>query len=352
MKSGGQHENHPATPAPSLPPEFSVIITCYYEEQSIDEFHQRLTSAMQATNRRFEIVMVNDGSTDNTFAKLCEIYNRDPWVTTIVDLFRNVGQISAMSAGIAHSRGEHFVFMDSDLQLDPEELPRLLASFDAGNDIVSGYRQHRKDPWIRKLSSFIANMIMRKVSGHSLRDFGCTFKVYDGRLVRAFGFGPKRAWRTAYVFALAQYVEEVPITHHARKYGKSGWTFRKLSMFLMDHLVGISKRPFQIISALCVLTGAMLALRLATAYFFDFTILPKVTLGFLLNVLLLNLLLTLGVLTMVGEYVIRNFTILLDDPAYVVRSLFQKYPTPSSDTVSPTATQSRREKTSGKEQLV
>lgn len=318
-------------------PEFSVIITCYYEEQSIREFHSRLTTAMQRTGRSFEIVMVNDGSTDRTFEKLCAIFNEDVHVSAVVDLFCNTGQVCAMSAGIAHGRGEHFVFMDSDLQLDPEELPLLLESFDSGYDIVSGCRAQRRDAISRRISSLVANWIMRRVSGHSLTDFGCTFKIYDGRLVRAFDFGPYRPWRTAYVFAHAQNVKEIPITHRARKYGKSGWTFRKLSEFLMDHAVGMSKRPFQLISAACMLVGAALALRIALSYIVDFSVLPTITPGFQLNTLLVGFLLTLGVLTLIGEYVIRNFGILQNDPIYVVRTRFQKAPTPADSVVSSVA---------------
>ena len=113
-------------------PEFSVIITCYYEEQSILEFHERLTKALQSLGRTFEIVMVNDGSTDATFERLKSIFEKDAHVTTIVDLFRNTGQPCAMAAGIAHARGKDFIFMDSDLQLDPD--PRM--RFGRGGSVI------------------------------------------------------------------------------------------------------------------------------------------------------------------------------------------------------------------------
>ncbi|MHC4292218.1 MAG: glycosyltransferase family 2 protein, partial [Planctomycetota bacterium] len=226
-------------------PEFSVIITSYYEERSIEEFHARLSKSLEGFGRSYEIVMVNDGSTDETFNKLKDIYDKDPNVMTIIDLFRNSGQLAAMTAGISHAQGEHFIFMDSDLQLDPEELPILIQEFDKGYDVVSGCRKDRKDSVARKISSKLANLIVKKISGHSITDFGCTFKVYNGKLIRAFELGPHKLFQTAYIYSRAQKVKEVPITHHARKYGKSGWTFKKLFSFHMDNVVGVSRRPFQ-----------------------------------------------------------------------------------------------------------
>lgn len=305
-------------------PEFSVIITCYYEEKSIEEFHARLTRSMQSLGRTFEIIFVNDGSTDGTFEKLKRIHEKDPYVSTIVDLFRNAGQVCAMSAGIAHARGRHFIFMDSDLQLDPEELPALVGTFDEGYDIVSGYRKDRHDTLSRRISSKLANMIMRKVSGHSLSDFGCTFKVYHGDLVRAFGFGPYKAWKTAYVFAKAQRVKEIPVAHHRRKYGKSGWTFKKLSMFFFDHIVGISRRPFQLLTFGCFFLAILFVVRILLAWVLPFSVLPVVTPGLLLNFLFIHLLIILGVLAAIGEYVLRNFVSAENDPIYIVRSIFTK----------------------------
>lgn len=311
---------------PDAVPEFSVIITCYYEEASIHTFHERLTSAMSGTGRSFEIILVNDGSTDGTWEKLKAIYARDPHVRAVADLFRNTGQICAMSCGVSLARGKHFIFMDSDLQLDPEQLPELIAAFDEGMDIVSGCRVGRKDAFARKLPSLIANVIMRRVARHPLTDFGCTFKVYRGELVRAFGFGPHKPWQTAYVFAQAGRVREVPVRHHPRPHGKSGWTWRKLSAFLMDHLVGVTYRPFQLLSGVCLAVAALILLRIVLAWIVDFSVLPEVTPGLILNALLLHLLVILAVLSAMGEYVIRSYVSLRRDPVYVIRELMDKEP--------------------------
>jgi len=308
------------------PCHLSVIITSYFEERSIDEFYGRLSKTLEGTGVSYEIIFVNDGSTDGTFDRLKAIYARDPHVTTIVDLFRNSGQLAAMTAGIAHARGSHFVFMDSDLQLNPEELPLLLAEFEKGVDIVSGYRKDRKDPFIRTVFSKIANMIMRRVSGHDISDFGCTFKIYDGTLIRAFEFGPYRKFQTAYVYSKAKTTREIPITHNPRKYGRSGWTFTTLSSFLMDNVVGMSRRPFQLLSLLCLIAAGVFFVRVILAWAMPFSILPEITTGLILNAILVHLLVTVAILSAIGEYVIRNFASLQAYPAYIIREKHQKPP--------------------------
>ena len=305
-------------------PEYSVIITCYYEEKSIDEFYHGLSNAMNSLGRSYEIVFVNDGSTDKTFEKLKAIYDSDPNVNTVINLFRNSGQLAAMTAGIAHGQGKHFIFMDSDLQLVPQELPLLLEEFDKGYDIVSGCRTNRLDSLARKFPSWFANRIMRKVAGHNVTDFGCTFKIYNGKLIRAFEFGPLKKFQTAYVYSKAQKTVEVPITHKARKHGKSGWTFKKLTSFLMDNFVGISQRPFQFLSIGCIIAAMIFFFRIITAWIIPFSILEKVTLGLVLNILIFAVLLLLAVLAAIGEYVIRNFIYLQGYPIYIVREILQK----------------------------
>lgn len=307
-------------------PEFSVVITCFYEERSIEEFHQKLSRALEGLGRTYEIILVNDGSTDGTFAKLKAIYEQDPKVTTILDLFKNAGQVAAMTAGITHARGDHIVFMDSDLQLDPAELPLLVARFDEGMDVVSGCRKNRKDSISRIIPSKIANVIMRKVSRSKFTDFGCTFKIFNGRLLRAFNYNPFKIFHPVHVIAQAQHCVEVPITHYPRQYGKSGWTFRKLFAYNMDNLVSISDRPFQFLSLVCLGVAALFVLRIMLAFVLPFSILSDITNGLILNFQFVELLLILAVLSAIGEFIIRNFNMLQQRPKYIIREIYQKYP--------------------------
>ena len=309
--------------APSI--EFSVVVSCYFEERSIEEFHARLSAALQALGRTHEMIFVNDGSTDATFAKLKAIFDADPHVHAVIDLMKNSGQANAKTPGVLAARGKAIILMDSDLQLDPEELPSLVAKYDEGYDLVSGYRTERRDSLFRKLPSLIANIIMRKASKSNLCDFGCTYKIYDGRLVRAFAFSPFKPWRSVPVIAMAGRIAEVPVAHHPRKYGKSGWTFQKLFKYNMENLVNLSERPFQLLSLGCFLLALLFIVRILLAWSFHFSVLDQVTPGLLLNVMVMCFLVTLAVLCAIGEFVIRNFLFLQNRPQYIIREILTKH---------------------------
>jgi len=304
--------------------DFSVVISCHFEERSIAEFHERLSETLASLERSYEIIYVNDGSTDGTLAALEKIFERDPHVAAVVDLFRNSGQPAAVTAGTTHARGESFVFMDSDLQLDPEDLPRLIAEHDKGFDIVSGHRTERTDSALRRLPSLLANTAMRRLSRTDLRDFGCTYKIVDGRLLRGFEFGPFKPIRMPYLIGAAGRVTDVAVNHHPRPYGESGWTFSKLLSYFVEILVGISERPFQLLSAVLLLAGALFVVRMVVNVVWPFSLLPEVTGGLLLNVIVVSFLVGAGISAAIGEYVLRSYRLLLGQPAYVVRKLLSR----------------------------
>jgi len=304
--------------------EFSIVVSCYFEEKSIDEFHSRLISAMRDTERSFEIIYINDGSSDGTLEKLHEIFERDQELSVVCDLFKNVGQANAKTPGILHARGKALVLIDSDLQLDPEDVSLLIQKYDEGYDIVSGYRKTRKDSFIRVVPSKIANWLMRKASKSNIRDFGCTFKIYDMRLVKAFKFDVFKPWRMLPVLAQARKIAEVPVAHHPRRYGKSGWTFSKLFAYNMETIVALSERPFQYVALFCAIGALTLFLRVLLGVFFPGSVMEEVSNGLLLNALVIGILLILSVLSMVGEFVIRQFVALQSKPSFITRGFLQR----------------------------
>ncbi len=304
---------------PGTAPEISAVITCYFEEKTIEKFHAGLSQALEATGRPYEIIFVNDGSTDGTFEKLKAIYDKDPHVSAILDLFKNAGQAAAITAGLAEARGSIVLSMDSDLQLDPADLGALLAEYDKGNDVVSGFRKDRKDSLRRIVPSKIANMIMRKASNTTFRDFGCTFKLYNAKLIRAFDLGPMHVFNPVTVIAKAQRCAEVPVRHYPRPHGKSGWTFTKLWNYQMEHIVGLSERLFQYMALFAALLAALFSLRVAAGYFTPFRVLNTVSTGLVLNVLTIFFLFLFSALCIVGEFSIRSFLALRQIPKYIVR---------------------------------
>lgn len=305
-------------------PEISAVITCYFEEETIERFHEKLSAALKSLGRPYEIIFVNDGSTDDTFEKLRGLFSKDERVRLIIDLFKNSGQRAAMTAGLKEAHGDVLLFIDSDLQLDPSELPSLMDEYAKGIDVVSGYRRERKDSLTRVIPSKLANIIMRKVSDTRLRDFGCTFKLYNAKLLRGFDLGPFNVVNPPLVIAQAERVVEVPVSHYPRQHGKSGWTFRKLWAFNMDNVMNLSERPFQIIGLLCFLTACLVVLRIVVALIFPYNIMAEVTNGLLLNAVLISLLLILSILCIIGEYTIRNFIASERIPRYIVQEKLER----------------------------
>ena len=171
-------------PEPQAPPapELSVVVTLYNEAGSLDELHRRTIAALEGLGRPFEIVYVDDGSTDGTFAVLESLHAADPRVRA-VRFKRNFGQHPAMHAGLSRARGEIIVTMDGDLQNLPEDIPKLVAAVDAGYDVASGRRAARNDSWGRTLPSRLINGMLRRFTQVDISDFGCAFNAYRREVV-------------------------------------------------------------------------------------------------------------------------------------------------------------------------
>ncbi|MDQ7039269.1 MAG: glycosyltransferase family 2 protein, partial [Aquificota bacterium] len=164
----------------------SVVIPAYNERDNVEPLYRKLKSVLDRLDEDYEILFVDDGSTDGTFEVLKNIADRDRKVK-VIRFRRNYGQTAAMYAGFDHAKGDVIVTMDADLQNDPEDIPRLLEKIKEGYDIVSGWRKDRKDPLIsRKIPSWIANWIISKVTGVELHDYGCTLKAYRSDIAKRY----------------------------------------------------------------------------------------------------------------------------------------------------------------------
>src|SRR3954462_10414751 len=159
-------------------PKYSIVVPLHNEQENVTDLYDRLKAVMEMNSESFELVLVDDGSTDRTFYMLREIAAVDSRVT-VVKLRRNFGQTSALAAGFDHTRGEYIIAMDGDLQHDPADIPLFLEKLSEGYDIVSGWRKQRIDNfWLRRIPSRCANWLMARLSGVSIHDFGTTFKAY------------------------------------------------------------------------------------------------------------------------------------------------------------------------------
>ncbi len=219
-------------------PYLSLIIPCFNEEQSVDELMEEVFTVLDKNTFDAEVVLVDDGSTDGTWAKLEEWAERDRRLK-LVRFRRNFGQTAAMVAGLDHARGEIIIPLDADLQNDPNSIPALLAKVDEGFDVVSGWRKHRQDTFLsRKLPSWIANWVISKVSGVRLHDYGCTLKAYRRETLDPVNlYGEMHRFIPIYASWSGARVTEVPVNHRARKYGSSKYGIMRTFKVILDLLV-------------------------------------------------------------------------------------------------------------------
>jgi len=161
-----------------MTPDLSIVIPIRNEAPSLVELHRELSDTLGGCGRSYEIILVDDGSTDESFAIMAELQARDPHLR-VIRLRRNFGQTAAFAAGFDHARGRLIVTSDGDLQNDPRDIPRLVETLEGGYDIVCGWRKDRKDPFVsRRVPSMIANGLISRVTGVHLHDYGCSLKVF------------------------------------------------------------------------------------------------------------------------------------------------------------------------------
>ncbi len=242
--------------------DVSVVVPVFNEEESVDILCRSLHEALSGLGRSYEIVLVDDGSKDGTWAKLNDLIKEYPCFR-LIRFRRNFGQTAAMSAGFHAAAGEIIVTLDADLQNDPADIPKLLERMDDGYDVVSGWRRDRKDPFInRRLPSMLANGLISKITGVALHDYGCTLKAYRRDIIKQVHlYGEMHRFIPALASWVGGTVDEVVVNHHARRFGTSKYgisrTFRVvLDLMTVKFLMHYSTRPIHIFGKI----GGMFAL--------------------------------------------------------------------------------------------
>jgi glycosyltransferase involved in cell wall biosynthesis len=315
----------PSTGAPT--PYLSIVVPIYNEEESIPYLYERLTSALALLERPYEIIAVDDGSRDRSFALLREFAGTDPRLR-VVRFRRNFGQTAGFSAGFDRARGEWIVTIDADLQNDPGDIPAMLAKAETGYDVVSGWRARRQDPFInRRLPSILANGLISWATGVRLHDYGCSLKVYRAEVVKNIGlYGELHRFIPAIASWQGVAVTEMPVNHAPRKYGKSKYGIGRTTRVLLDlitvrFLLSYSTRPMQVfgfIGLLSWLFGSVLLGYLGYV---------KLALGQNIGdrplLLLAVLMVLIGVqflgMGLLGELMMRTYYETQRKPIYVVR---------------------------------
>jgi len=215
--------------------ELSVIVPFYNEEDNIRPLYEEIRDTLEKIGRSYEMVFVNDGSSDKTLERGIEIAKEDPHVH-MIDLLRNYGQTAGLMAGLDHASGKVIVSMDGDGQNDPGEIPKLLEKLDEGYSVVSGWREDRQDKeFTRKLPSRIANWLISKVSGVHLHDYGCALKAYKREVVEQVRlYGEMHRFIPIYTVWQGGKIAEVPVNHRARVHGESKYGLNRIFKVLLD----------------------------------------------------------------------------------------------------------------------
>lgn len=247
------------------PLDLSIIVPLYNEEDNIEPLYRATIQAVEPLGLAFEIIFVDDGSRDQTFARTEALARADRRVRTI-KLRRNYGQTPAMAAGIDHARGEILVTMDGDLQNDPADIPQLIQKVHEGYDIVAGWRQRRQDKLVsRVLPSKVANWLIARVTGVSIKDTGCSLKAYRADLIKNIPlYSEMHRFIPAMTSLAGARIAQIPVRHHPRKFGVSKYGISRVYKVLFDliaikSVLILATRPLFSFTGMAFLTGLMSA---------------------------------------------------------------------------------------------
>lgn len=304
----------------------SVVIPCFNEEQGLASLFARLYPALDALGRTYEVVFVDDGSSDRTVASLREQFNQRPDVTRVVVLTRNVGQHMAIMAGFAQTRGDYIITLDADLQNPPEEIANIVAAMDAGADYVGTVRKNRHDVYWRKVASRMMNRFRENTTHIRITDQGCMLRGYDREIVDAINSCVEvSTFVPALGYTFARNPVEIEVGHAERAAGQSKYSVYSLIRLNFDLMTGFSVVPLQLFSM-----GGMVISLISLLGFIGLVIRRLVhgseaegvfTLFAIVFFLIGVLLMAVGV---VGEYVGRIYEQVRQRPRYTVAALLEQ----------------------------
>jgi glycosyltransferase involved in cell wall biosynthesis len=314
-----------------MQPEISVVVPMRNEAPNVSQLYGELAAALEAFGRPFEVLAIDDGSTDETFGLLASMQAADARLR-VIRFRRNFGQTAAFAAGFAYARGRYIVTMDGDLQNDPNDIPAMVEQLERGADIVAGWRKDRKDPFInRRLPSMVANWIISRATDVRLHDYGCSLKVLRAEVVKPMKlYGEMHRFLPAIASEMGVRIEERVVNHRARVHGTSKYGISRTVRVILDlltvkFLISYSTRPLHIFGLLGMmmgLAGALVCGYLAWVRLFNYEAIgnrPLLLLGILLVFTGLQLV-TLGLL---AEMQARTYHESQNKPVYVIREIRQ-----------------------------
>ena len=325
----------PQTTEVLMTPDLSVVIPVRNESANVDPLCDELAASLEASGRSFEVILVDDGSTDDTFAKLVAHQARDGRLR-VIRFRRNFGQTAAFAAGFAYACGKYIVTSDGDLQNDPRDIGRMVDLIEQGHDIVCGWRKDRKDAFLtRRVPSMIANRLISRATGVRLHDYGCSLKVFRAEVVKPLKlYGEMHRFLPAIASEMGVSIAETVVNHRARQHGESKYGLSRTVRVMLDlltvkFLLSYSTRPLQIfglVGGAVGMLGMLVTAWLAYQRLFGYQSIanrPLLLFGILLIFTGVQLI-TLGLL---AELQSRTYHESQNKPIYVIREVREATPT-------------------------
>ena len=311
--------------------DLSIVIPLVDEAPNLEQLYRELTETLVAFGRDYELLFIDDGSTDATFELLARFQASDARVR-VLRFRRNFGQTAAFSAGFAHARGQTIVTIDGDLQNDPRDIPALVGQLEQGYDIVCGWRRRRHDAWLtRRLPSMIANWIISRSTGVHLHDYGCSLKAFRAEVVKPLKlYGEMHRFIPALASEIGVRVDELVVNHRPRTRGRSKYGLSRTLRVLLDlmtvkFLLSYSTRPLQMFGLVGLLMGGVgLA---ATGWLAYVRLFGNQAIGdrplLLFGILLIFTGVQLGTLGLLAEMQARTYHESQNKPTYVIRDILE-----------------------------
>jgi glycosyltransferase involved in cell wall biosynthesis len=308
----------------------SLIVPVYNEQDNLPFLFEAIHKVMNSLNQSWEVILVDDGSQDNSLSVLKEHAQKDLGHVRVISFRRNFGQTAAIAAGLDYAQGETIVLLDADLQNDPADIPMMLAKLDEGYDLVSGWRISRKDNALtRNFPSMIANWLISRVTGVHLHDYGCTLKAYRRDVLEGFRlYGEMHRFIPVYASSVGAKITEMPVNHHPRKYGKTKYGLERtvkvvLDLFTVKFLVAYSSKPIYLFGGtgglLMVISTIFMIYLLVRRLFFFISVTGSPL--FQVSAMLFTLGFQSMLMGLIAELLVRTYHESQRKPTYTVRSM-------------------------------
>lgn len=309
-----------------MAPEVSIVIPVYNEEESLPRLFAELYPVMENLGRRYEIVFVNDGSQDKSFAMLYDFWKVHPQVVRLIDFNGNFGQHMAIMAAFSHVRGNFIITLDADLQNPPSEIPKLIKQMDAGHDVVGSCRKNRHDPFFRKAASKVVNKITNSITGLHINDYGCMLRGYDRRITDIIANSNES---TTFIPALGQKYAvnpvEITVEHREREFGVSKYSIFRLIRLNFDLMTSFSLSPLQWVTMSGIGISVLSFLLVAYILIRRFVIGSEAEGLFTLMAIQFFLtgisIMSLGI---IGEYIGRIYKQIQKRPRFVIKKIWEE----------------------------